>query len=60
MVAQRIKSLIIEELAKPSDRRAFHVFTVPCRPLLYLNLLCCFFWTQISEAVIRLERSESL
>jgi hypothetical protein len=52
MVAQRTKFLIIEELAKTRTRRPFHVFTVPCRPLLYLYPLCCFFRTQISEAVI--------
>jgi len=36
MVAQKTKSLIIEELAKPSDHQATRVFSVLWRPLRFL------------------------
>ena len=55
MVEERFKSLIIAELVKRRIVEDLTISTILCRPLPCLCVLCCLFWTQISEAGIRMK-----
>jgi hypothetical protein len=60
MVDDRLKSLVFQDLAKLRIIETFAFSPVVYRPLPFSYVFCCWFWTQISQALIRFERGESL